>query len=117
MSLILMGCQSMHGLPVHGRSVFYSHFSLKNFYRESQFMRPGRCCGNLYYLWGASYHLLVNFFSNIIFFFFHKPVLFIYDMRNTWDTGSLSLGSGLTHPCSTDVDMEPFSTSVNEVLS
>ena len=42
---------------------------------------------------------------------------FFSDMRNTWDTGSLSLGSGLTHPCSTDVDMEPFSTSVNEVLS
>ena len=37
--------------------------------------------------------------------------------RKPWDTGSLSLGLGLTHPCSTDVDMEPFSTSVNEVLS
>ena len=34
-----------------------------------------------------------------------------------WEAGILSLGLGPTHPCSTDVDMEPFSTSVNEVLS
>ena len=47
---------------------------------------------------------------------YNSPLL-SKDLRNTWDTGSLSLGSGLTHPCSTDVDMEPFSTSVNEVLS
>ena len=31
--------------------------------------------------------------------------------------GLLSLGSGLTNPCPIDVDMEPFSASVNEVLS
>ena len=46
-----------------------------------------------------------------------RSVTLFERLRNTWDTGSLSLGSGLTHPCSTDVDMEPFSTSANEALS
>lgn len=53
----------------------------------------------------------------ISFSWFGRRVGPISRQRKPWDTGSLSLGLGLTHPCSTDVDMEPFSTSVNEVLS
>lgn len=43
--------------------------------------------------------------------------LVYFGLGIAWEAGILSLGLGPTHPCSTDVDMEPFSTSVNEVLS